>query len=126
MRLLPKRSSVIHVLIPLSFVAVWLVVGAIGGPTFGKLSSVAKNDEGSFLPASADSTKVQTLEAGFIHSQKIPALVVVESNHLLTAHDMQQLATLPAQLAKVKGVGNQPDSILGPIPASDHKAAEYV
>ncbi len=38
----------------------WLVFGLAGGSYQGKLSKVQKNDDAAYLPASAESTKVDT------------------------------------------------------------------
>lgn len=38
----------------------WLLFGLAGGQFQGKLSSVQKNDNASYLPKSAESTKVDT------------------------------------------------------------------
>lgn len=45
---------------PLIIIA-WFAIAGIGGPTFGKLSSVSTEGQVAFLPASAQSTKVQDL-----------------------------------------------------------------
>ncbi len=115
----------VRVFVPAMLLIIWLAVGAIGGPTFGKLSGIASNDQASYLPANAEATKVQNLQTAFVHEQKIPALVVVESDKQLSAQSFQQLARLRTQLAAVRGV-SAADGLIGPIPSSDYKAAEYV
>ena len=60
----PARRGVpawLRVLIPAVLILGWLAAAGIGGPTFGRLSTVVSNDQTSFLPASAESTEVQAL-----------------------------------------------------------------
>ena len=45
--------------IPSLLVLVWLVVGSVGGPYFGKVDEVATNDRSSFLPESVIVTVAQ-------------------------------------------------------------------
>lgn len=119
-------STVLRFIIPAILILCWLAIGGVGGPTFGKLSSVATNDQGSFLPANADSTKVQKLTKQFATTTNIPAIVVVESPSILTATQLAQLANLNAAFAKTTGVSSKPGSLIGPIPSSDYRAAEFV
>ena len=112
--------------LPIVLVLVWLAIAAVGGPAFGKLSSVATNDQASFLPAEADSTKVQNLENKFVSSKSIPAIVVVSAGRTLTASDLAQLARLTPALAKTSGVPAGPAAVVGPLPASDKTAVEYI
>lgn len=115
-----------RILIPIFVIIVWLAIAGVGGPTFGKLSGVATNDQGSFLPANADATKVQNLQAKFINSRAIPAVVVVASNQKLQPRQLQQLAALAPALAQTKGVAGGTASVAGPIPSQDGKAAEFI
>ncbi|WP_271177412.1 MMPL family transporter [Leifsonia poae] len=122
----------LRVVLPSVLILVWLVAAGIGGPTFGKLSSVSSNDQASFLPASAESTEVQDWQKKFTDSSAIPAIVVVESTTGAKL-DQQQLAALGSlgeQLGDVAGVqepsGDATTSVAGPIPSSDGQAAEFV
>lgn len=115
-----------RVLIPIFLIIVWLAIAGIGGPTFGKLSSVAVNDQGSFLPANADATKVQNMQAKFINSRSIPAVVVVSSSQKLQPAQLRQLTTLTPSLAQTAGVSSGTQSVVGPIPSQDGKAAEFI
>ena len=126
MRKLFTSPFAIQLVLPVVILLIWLSVAAIGGPAFGKLSSIASNDQASFLPADADSTKVQTAQIRFVQSTKIPAIVVVESTHTLTAQDMRKLAGLSTALQSTPGVAQGIDSVAGPIPARDGKAAEFI
>lgn len=76
----PKISKWVRVLIPTLLIGVWFAVGGIGGPYFGKISDVASNDQSTFLPASAESTKVNEELEKFQDSSTIPAIIVFSDN----------------------------------------------
>lgn len=94
----PKTYLWLRRLAPLVVIVVWLAIGGIGGPTFGKLSSVSTNDQTAFLPASAQSTKVQEMQTKFRNSRAIPAIIVLESDTAInpaTHNDPFAVYTLP-------------------------------
>ncbi|MGP4025962.1 MMPL family transporter [Actinomadura sp. 3N407] len=66
-------------IIPAALVLVWLAIGGVLGPYAGKLSEVATNEQSSFLPSSAESTRVLERQAAFQQSSTIPAIVVWEA-----------------------------------------------
>lgn len=68
-------------------VVAWLAVGGIGGPKVGGLSSVQRNDQAAFLPASAESTKAREVAERFQEQSTLPFFVVVEREAGLTADD---------------------------------------
>ncbi|WP_285747738.1 efflux RND transporter permease subunit [Lentzea sp. NBRC 105346] len=74
--------------IPAVLVALWLVVGGIGGPLQGRLSEVQKNDNASFLPANAEATEVSELQKKFAEQQSLPAIVVFERDTTLSIDDL--------------------------------------
>ena len=78
----PRIDWVIGALAVLFF-----LIGAAGGSFQGKLGDVQKNDNSSFLPASADSTKVANEQEKFSTIQSIPGFVVYERMGGLTAAD---------------------------------------
>ncbi|MFE4052059.1 MMPL family transporter [Streptomyces sp. YIM B13518] len=63
-------------LVPLALLIVWLGVGGTLGPYAGKLGEVATNDQASFLPQSAESTRVLDAQKAFDQSETVPAIVV--------------------------------------------------
>ncbi|MGW5211005.1 MMPL family transporter [Streptomyces sp. NPDC004051] len=73
MRTAPRRA---RWLVPLVLLLVWLGVGGTLGPYAGKLGEVATNDQASFLPQSAESTKVLEARAAFAQAETLPAVVV--------------------------------------------------
>lgn len=124
----PRRW--LRILLPAVVILIWFAAGGIGGPTFGKLSSVSSNDQASFLPASAESTEVQAWQKKFTDSKAIPAIVVVESSSALTQAQLGELAQLATALGAVPGVqepsGTATTSVVGPIPSSDATAAQFI
>ena len=113
----------LRILIPVALILIWLAAGAIGGPTFGKISSVSTNNQAAFLPSSAESTRVQRLQAKYQEGQAIPAIVVIELNTKLTPMELGSYKSLTNKLSGVKNV--QPP-VIGPIPSTDMTALEFV
>jgi RND superfamily putative drug exporter len=92
--------------------AVWLVAAAALGPLQSRLQDATKNDPASFLPASAESTRVlTTLRDRFTNGRTTPALVVVQRAGGLTARD---LASVRADLRELRS--SLPDDVLPPTP----------
>jgi len=107
----------------------WLIIGSFAGPLSGKLSEVQKNDNASFLPASAESTVVANEQKRFSGNDQIPILIVVSrpDGSQLTPGDRSSigglLAKIPATVVGTSTVaaidGHAP---LLPIPSQDGKA----
>jgi len=110
----------IRIFAPLILVVIWLGVSGLGGPTFGKISDVVNNDQASSLPASAESTRVQSDLKKFFPSDTVPALVVYARSAGVTAEDTRSVAERVDVLGGLDGVG----AVAGPIPSSDGKALE--
>lgn len=120
-----KTYRWLRIVTPIILIAAWLGVAAVGGPTFGKLSSVSNNDPAAFLPASAQSTKVQEIQTQFRESQSIPAIVVLESNTTIKPSQYTAYQPLVASLQAVQGVQAN-NSIAGPIPSADGRAVQFI
>lgn len=120
----------VRIVLPVSIIVVWLAIGGIGGPTFGKLSSVSTNDQAAFLPSSAQSTRVQELQKGFRESKSIPAIVVIKSDVAIPRSDYPTYLELAQKLGNIKGVQQpssaQPTVVAGPIPSEDGKAIQLI
>ncbi|MBB5633619.1 RND superfamily putative drug exporter [Cryobacterium mesophilum] len=116
--------------IPAILLIIWFAAAAIGGPTFGKLSSVSSNDQASFLPATAESTEAIAWQKKFTDSDAIPAVVVIESTSTIDRSDLSGFAALGEKLGEVEGVespeSGQDTSVVGPIPSKDGLAIEYI
>jgi RND superfamily putative drug exporter len=84
---------------------VWLFLGGfavINGP---KLAEVQQTDPGAFLPRSAESTRVATLdEESFRDSELVPAVIVYERTTGITAEDRARAAEDRRLVADVEGV----------------------
>lgn len=112
--------------ISLSLIVLWLVISSIGGPSFGKLSNVTDNNQESFLPASADSTKVAKLQGQFIGSNSFPAVVLITNGgQKINQSQMKQFGILAYKIANINGVGGT-KNVIGPIPSKDMQAVEYI
>ncbi|MGN5731678.1 MMPL family transporter [Arthrobacter psychrochitiniphilus] len=120
----------LRILLPAVLLIIWLGAASFGGPTFGKLSSVSSNDQAAFLPASAESTEVNTWQQKFTDSQAIPALIVFASDSALSPAQLADLSTLAPKFAAVNGVqlpvSPATSSVTGPIPSKDGKAVQFI
>ena len=101
-------------------VVVWLVIAAVTGPIGGKLSSVVKNDQASYLPGDAESTQVLADVARFPSGQTLPAVVVAERASGITAADRAAMAALASQAGIT--VPNLRGTPTGPVPSTDGRA----
>ncbi|OII31830.1 hypothetical protein BIU98_08820 [Curtobacterium sp. MMLR14_010] len=115
-------SRLLRIVVPAVVIVVWLVVAAIGGPFFGRVSEVSTNDQTSFLPASADATTVQDRAAAFRDETGAPAVIVLERDGGLRDADSAAAATLVDRLADRSDV----DAVSPPIPSADGDAVEIV
>ncbi|MFE7727022.1 MMPL family transporter [Streptomyces anthocyanicus] len=119
----PRRA---RWLVPVLLFLVWLVVGGALGPYAGKLGEVATNDQASFLPRSAESTRVVDAQQAFQQDETLPVIVVWtadgDGDAAVTAH--QQAAT-----RSVAGLEGDP-GIVGPaspaLPSDDGRALQAV
>ncbi|MDM7888159.1 efflux RND transporter permease subunit [Curtobacterium sp. RHCJP20] len=112
----------LRLVLPALVILVWLVVAGIGGPVFGKISEVATNDQTSFLPASADATRVQERAAEFRQASGAPAIVVLERDGGLTRDDL----AAADRIAEDLGARDDVQGTSPVIPSEDGDAAEIV
>ncbi len=104
-------------------IAFWLVVVALAGPLAGKLTGAEKNDAKSWLPGSAESTKVLDVQSSFTSPNTIPAVIVYERPSGLTAADRAKVAADAQTFGQLKSLDGK---VVGPIPSADGKAAQVV
>ena len=116
-----RRTGWARFLIPVVLVVLWLGVGGIGGPYFGKISEVADNNQTSYLPSSSASTQVANLQEKFTDSNAIPAVIVYVNDGGLTQQDRSFIDGRVSALSEVSGVTG---GISPPQTSSDGKAAE--
>ncbi|WP_413336596.1 MMPL family transporter [Brevibacterium sp. GP-SGM9] len=119
----PARARrIARIIVPAALIVVWFVVFGFGGMSFGSISEVATDERASFLPSSAESTKVQNEIARFTGSDAIPAIVIAERGGGLTDADREQLETFADQAGDIV-----PGAEASPvIPSEDNEAAELV
>jgi putative drug exporter of the RND superfamily len=111
----------LRVVLPAVLILVWLVGGSVGGPYFGKVEEVATNDQSSFLPQSADATRVNERLPDFLGEGSIPAVVVVEADEALTDAQLAELQTLADDLAQDPDVV---DGVSPPLVSDDGRAVQ--
>lgn len=118
-----KTSFLLRIALPLLLVIGWLGLSGMGGPYFGKISEVSSNDQTTFLPASAESTKVNDQVKKFQGQSSIPAIIVFESSGKLQPNDFAKLATVPSKLHTISEIAGD---VSPAIPSADGKAAIIV
>jgi RND superfamily putative drug exporter len=81
-------------------VVAWLALGGIGGPLFGELNKVQKNDNSEFLPAKAQSAQAQKVLNTFSEgSGELPFTVTFEKQSKLTQNDVTAIMAAVAKAA---------------------------
>ncbi|HJQ41783.1 MAG TPA: MMPL family transporter [Jatrophihabitantaceae bacterium] len=83
---------------------VWFLVGMSGGSYQAKLEDVQKNDNASWLPRSAQSTKVADESEKFNSVQTIPGFIVYQRTSGLTAADRAKITADTKAFRAIKGV----------------------
>ncbi|MDQ1136133.1 RND superfamily putative drug exporter [Microbacterium sp. SORGH_AS 1204] len=119
----PHPSRWLRVGIPSLLVLLWVVGGSIGGPFFGKVDEVATNDQSSFLPQSADATRVSERLPDFAGSDTIPAIVVAATadGSALSDEQVTALRSLAVDVAGIDGVVGEASP---PVVSDDAQAAQ--
>ncbi|MEP7160231.1 MAG: MMPL family transporter [Dermatophilaceae bacterium] len=112
----------------------WISVGGVGGQLVGKLSQLQKNDTASFLPDSAESTRVAEAVGDFSDRTTLPLIIVAERATGLVPDDVataQRLAgDLPALTFQLSGTRTVADYLTTPrltaVPSKDGQAVLLV
>src|SRR5450631_609118 len=99
----------------------WLIVAAMVAGPAGKLMGAQKNDAVSWLPGSAESTKVIQASAQFQPKDELPATVVYQRTGGVTPQDV---ASVTAQIAKFNALKPVVRPSVGPIPSQDKQALQ--
>ncbi|WP_395243690.1 MMPL family transporter [Agromyces sp. MMS24-K17] len=96
----------LRILIPTALILTWFALFGAGGASFARLSDVVENDAAQFLPATAEATEVNDLQAGFRDTDAIPAIVVVASDDgsELDEAQLAEIDDLRSDLVAVEGV----------------------
>ena len=99
-----------------------LVIGSMGF-LGSKLMSVQNNENSSWLPSEAESTKVLEEATAFADPDAIPAVVLYERESGLTQADAAKAAADAKEFASLDMVSGD---IIGPIPSKDGKALQTI
>ncbi|NYI04689.1 MMPL family transporter [Allostreptomyces psammosilenae] len=111
-------------LVPLLLVALWLTAGAALGPYAGRLGEVATNDQASFLPRGAESTRVIEAQQAFDQDETLPAIVVwTAEDGPVSADQTARASEALRSLETVDGVVAPPSPAL---PSEDGRALQGV
>jgi RND superfamily putative drug exporter len=122
----PRKSTVpiwLRAALPAILILVWLAVGGIGGPYFGKINQVSSNDATSYLPASSDATKVQNDEVRFSMTKELPGVIVYARDSGLTSSDKTYIN---GRITAIKSIGNVASGVSPAIDSKDGEAVEIV
>jgi putative drug exporter of the RND superfamily len=105
-------------------VAFWIAVMALAYPLSAKLSGAQENDAVSWLPGSAESTRVVELQQeSFGSGDSLPAIVVYERTGGITAEDQALAAAHAQEFGQLDGVTQQ---VIGPLPSADGEALQVI
>jgi len=121
---LNRTPKLLRILLPSVLIVIWFALAGIGGPYFGKISQVASNDQATFLPASAESTKVNEQIKKFQAGNTIPAIIVFsDGDQSLSKDQLTAITVATKELAKIDGIKG---AVSPPIASDDGKAAFIV
>lgn len=112
----------LRILIPTALILVWFVMFGAGGASFGRISDVSTNDQVQQLPASADATQVQVLQAEFRGDDVLPGVLIYERSGGLSEADQSAINAQIAELAQLDGVIT--DGVSPAILSDDGEAVE--
>ena len=112
-----------RLILPLLLVIAWLGIFAVGGASFSTLSDVADNDRAGFLPASAESTRVEDRLPDFTGSEAIPAILLLERSGGVTDADIQALTDVGENAESIVGSGAEASPA---IPSEDGEAVQTI
>ncbi len=105
-------------------VLVFWVIALFVGAFFGsKLIDVQNNETSSWLPASAESTKVLEKLTPFYDPDSIPTVVAYERESGLTPADIDQAKQDAQEFGDLDGVEGE---VMGPFPSEDGQAMQTV
>jgi RND superfamily putative drug exporter len=116
----PTRPKAAWIVVAIG--VLWLLLGLYGNSFQAKLGDVQKNDNASWLPKSAQSTKVADESEKFSSTQTIPGFIVYQHASGLTAADKTKIAADAQAFRTLKGVA--PDQVAPPVFSKDGTAAQ--
>ncbi|MBP2476513.1 RND superfamily putative drug exporter [Crossiella equi] len=96
--------SRVRVVLPAIALVLWVLVGAVGLPDLGRLSQVQRNDNASFLPASAEATRAADEQERFSAADVLPGVLVFERADGLRPEDQAAIAKAVERASTVDGL----------------------
>src|SRR3954465_14559174 len=117
---MPRARSVARWLLPLLVLLVWL--GSAGPLSLlgAKLTGLQENDVTAFLPDSAESTRVQNLQARFQPVQPIPAALRWGSGPRIGGRTVGAVTERVRARTRTAGDADRlPGQVSPPIPSAD-------
>ena len=121
---MPSAPRVPRLLLPVVLVVVWLGLGGVVGPYAGKLSEVSTTDQTSFLPESAESTRVIEAQRAFRDEQTVPVILVwTVDDGEVTPRQRAAAAEVLSSLTDTPGVTGLASP---PVPSKDGRALQGV
>ena len=118
-----RRPGVgLRLIIPAVLAVLWLSWTAWGGQVFGVISEVTTNDQATFLPADAESTRALEASEQFTDTASIPATVIAAKDAALTPEDLAEAQEFADGLADIAGV----DQVIPPQPSEDQEAVQIL
>ena len=97
--------------------AAWIIIFVVASGFAAKLTDVQNNEASSWLPASAESTKVLEELSTTVDPNNIPTLVVYHRSSGLTEDDFAAMDEQAAEIAEIDGVTD--DGVLSPNVAQE-------
>ena len=104
-------------------VLAWLALGGVAGPLAGRLADAQENDDASFLPSSAESTRALELQGRFLGDETVPAVLVWERRGGVTAADRTAVERVLEEVGRLPGVAGAPSPV---VPSEDGAALQAV
>ena len=114
-------SKWLRILIPASIILVWLTLGGIGGPYFGKISEVSQLDLTAFLPDSSEAAQVNEKLSNFRDQDSFPAIIIYKkSDGTIGDSERSAIVRSTDAISKNPAVAGE---VSPPIISEDKKAA---
>ena len=105
-------------------VAFWVAVLVVTLPLSAKLTDAQENDAASWLPGSAESTRVfEIQQEAFASGDELPAIVVYERPGGITEEDAAKAAADAQRIGELDAVTGE---VIGPLPSEDGEALQIV
>lgn len=115
-----KPSIWLRLLLPSVLVVVWLCAAGFGSSYFEKITDISSNDPATFLPNTAEATKVNQSIGTFYGTDALPAIIAFENKDKLSSTAIKKIDEVRAGLKDVHEVkGDIPPTLV----ADDGKSA---